>query len=129
MSVSFTAGTRDDEDNFHRVRAQSERLDEFVGFNLNNGNAVAFLRLLELPPEPYGEVSIVTMVRAVQKAKASFDQRAAVVTRAPEEGGGNGKAWYFIAGADVSYFARRFGEFSELLADWIELGAETVIWG
>lgn len=130
MSTTFMGG-KGEGMTWKRVRARREREDgeHPIGFNLNIGNAVSFLRLLELSPEPYGSVPIVTMVRAVQKAKASFDYRVDAVTRALEEGGGNGRAWFHVAGADVPYFQLRLEQFSELLADWIELGAECVTWG
>lgn len=126
MSVSFNGikGSR-------IVRTAEEAKEDSVGFNMNNGNAAAFLRLLEIPMDegPYGSLPIADMVRAVQRARASFDYRVDAVTRKPEEGVGARGCRFFTAGVDESYFTRRLAEFSELLADWIELGAEEVSWG
>jgi hypothetical protein len=135
MSVTFN-GTRVDTSvswGTRIVRTEDERAEDSVGFNMANGNASAFLRLLAIPLDDEsglcGSLPMADMVRAVQRARASFEYRVDAVTCAPSEGRGAQGCRFFSGGVDESYFVRRLAEFSELLADWIELGADGVSWG
>lgn len=132
MSVTFN-GTKIDTSvswGTRIVRTADEEHPDSVGFNLNNGNAAAFLRLLEIDNrELIGSCPIDVMVRAVQRARDSFDYRVDDVTRKPEERIGAKGCRMFTAGVDEDYFRRQLSRFADLLADWIELGADGVSWG
>lgn len=104
--------------------------DDIIGFNLANGNARAFLQLLQLPAEDLCDrAGIRLMAEAVQRARASFDYRVDAVTRPTTEQVGPNGATFITMGVNEAYFTRRLAEFAELLADWIELGAHFVEWG
>ena len=111
------------------VRTPDEMSEDSVGFNLANGNASAFLRFLKLPNEPCGSIAMPELVRAVQRARASFDYRVDAVTRKPYTGTGALGCRVFGGGIDDEYFERRLTQFENLLADWMELGADEVTWG
>jgi len=135
MSVTFN-GTRVDTSvswGTRIVRTPDESHEDSVGFNLANGNANAFLRLLDIPLEDEsglcGSLPIADVVRAVQRARASFEYRVDAVTREPSQGVGAKGCRFFSGGVDEAYFTRRLADFSNLLADWIELGADGVSWG
>lgn len=116
------------------VRTEDEKHEDSVGFNMANGNARAFLRFLEVPSAENedglcGSLTIAEAVRLVQRAQASFEYRVDGVTREPLDTQGARGARLIVGGLDEEYFARRLKEFSELLADWIELGADGISWG
>lgn len=132
MSVTFNGTKKDPSVSWgtRMVRTSDEAAEDSVGFNLNNGNARSFLLLLEIDERDLcGSRSMPDMVRAVQRARASFDYRVDALTRKASQGAGERGCRWFSGGVDAEYFERRLTEFSELLADWIELGADAVSWG
>ena len=135
MSVSFDGTRKDDSVSWgcSMVRLPNGSEDD-PGFNLSNTNAGAFLRLLEVPSARNedglcGSLPIVEMVRLTQKARASFDYRVDALVREPLDVKGARGPRLIVGGIDEAYFQRRLTEFENLLADLIEVGADTVSWG
>lgn len=132
MSVTFS-GTKVDtsvEWGCRSVRLPNETEDD-IGFNLANVNACAFLRLLEVPdPDgPYGSLPIGEMAKLVQKARASFDYRVDALCRDSIDTQGTRGPRIISQGIDEAYFTRRLEEFANLVADYIEAGADHISWG
>lgn len=135
MSVTFSGTKTDPTREYPRiVRTADESAEDSVGFNLSNGNARAFLRLLEVPSANdedglCGSLPMADMVRLVQKARASFDYRVDALVRDPLDVQGARGPRLIVGGIDESYFVRRLTSFEALLADWMLLGADGVSWG
>lgn len=132
MSVTFS-GTKVDtsvEWGCRSVRLPNETEDD-IGFNMANMNAIAFMRLLEIPnpEECYGSLPIGEMAKLVQKARASFDYRVDALCRPSFDKQGTTGPRIISQGIDASYFTRRLEEFANLVADYIEAGADTITWG
>jgi hypothetical protein len=138
MSVTFS-GFKLDGDTFRTVRLPGDEEDP-IGFNLANGNAIAFLRFLGFPIEEqtdlWGRADIPAVRRALIRANAQFDKRVVANERPTETHGHlviDGVTHldiprFHAKGIDADYFDRRLVEFSKLVEDCATHGATHIGW-
>jgi len=143
MSVSFMAVDSRVSHDYPRSVELPPPFDGY-GLNLCNANARALLGLLRLPlgDETYGDLSgqvtIAEARRAVIRARASFERRAELFTRATEremgafsqDDGTTRIGERFVAmGIDEDYLDKRLSEFGRFVEAAAEAGADHICWG
>jgi hypothetical protein len=106
-------------------------IEDHAYLNLASANAGAFLAFLGLAPGdgPDGDATLPEVRRAVIRARATFERRAAKFTRASTETSRLGQCRVIVGGIDEEYLARRLEDFARFVDVVVEMGATSIYWG